>query len=80
MNTVVNEKENEVRNLTVYDRCDQCDSQAYVSVTGISGELLFCGHHFTKIERNAAANEKLRAFAYVINDEREKLSDKRAGL
>jgi hypothetical protein len=80
METTVKKKENEVRNLTVNDRCDQCDSQAYVSVTGISGELFFCGHHFTKIERNAAANEKLQAFAYVINDEREKLSDKRAGL
>jgi hypothetical protein len=80
MNTVVNEKENEVRNLTVHDRCDQCDSQAYVSVTGISGELFFCAHHFTKIKKNKEANEKLKAFAYVINDERDKLSSKRAGL
>jgi len=80
MNTVVDEKENEVRNLTVHDRCDQCDSQAYVSVTGISGELFFCGHHFAKIEKDPVANEKMHSFAYVINDEREKLSDKRAGL
>jgi hypothetical protein len=78
MKTVVENKE--VKNLTAYDRCDQCDSQAYVSVTGISGDLLFCGHHFTKIEKNAVAYEKLKAFAYVINDERNKLSDKRAGL
>jgi hypothetical protein len=78
MDTVVEKKE--IKNLTVYDRCDQCDSQAYASVTGISGELMFCAHHFTKIEKDPVAYEKLQAFAYVINDERDKLSDKRAGL
>jgi hypothetical protein len=78
MKTAVENKE--IKNISVHDRCDQCDSQAYVSVTGISGELFFCGHHFTKIEKNPDANEKLQAFAYVVNDERDKLSDKRAGL
>jgi len=78
MNIAVENKK--IKNLTVHDRCDQCESQAYVSVTGISGELMFCAHHFTKIEKNLAAYEKLKAFAYVINDERDKLSDKRAGL
>ncbi len=70
----------EVRQLDANDRCDQCASQAYVSVSGIAGELMFCGHHYKKIEKDPVAFEKLQAFAYVINDERHNLSDKRAGL
>lgn len=70
----------EIKNLNANDRCDQCPSQAYVSVTGISGELFFCGHHFNKIEKNPEAYAKLESFAYVINDERDKISNKRAGL
>ena len=73
-------KTKEVKNLDVHDRCDQCGSQAYVSVTGISGELMFCSHHYSKIEKDPVANEKLQAFAYVVNDERHSLSTKRAGL
>ena len=78
METAVDKKE--VKNLDANDRCDQCPSQAYVSVTGISGKLMFCGHHFGKIEKDPIAYEKLQSFAYVINDERDKLSTKRAGL
>lgn len=70
----------EVRDLTANDRCDQCVSQAYVRVVGMSGELFFCSHHFTKIERNAEAYNKLQSFAYILQDERDKVSDKRAGL
>lgn len=66
--------------LTAFDRCDQCVSQAYVAVSGISGPLFFCAHHFTKIENNEQAYEKLKSFAYYIDDQREKISDKRAGL
>lgn len=70
----------EVRRLDANDRCDQCVSQAYVSVAGITGELMFCAHHYNKITKNEEAYEKLKAFAFVITDERESLSDKRAGL
>jgi hypothetical protein len=73
-------KVKEIRELDAHDRCDQCVSQAYVLVVGISGELLFCSHHFTKIEKNTEAYHKLQSFAYVIQDERDKLSTKRAGL
>jgi hypothetical protein len=73
-------KTKEIRNLDANDRCDQCISQAYVSVSGITGELMFCAHHYGKIEKNPEAFEKLQAFAYVVNDERHNLSDKRAGL
>ena len=53
------------------DRCDSSSSKAYVWVNGISGDLLFCGHHFSKSE------EKIRAYAFEIIDERHKLSVKR---
>ena len=35
--------------LTPLDRCDSCPAQAYVSVTGVNGELMFCSHHYNKI-------------------------------
>ena len=53
--------------LKVADRCDSCNSQAYVLVKGVSGDLMFCGHHYNKHE---AALIKL---SYEIIDEREKL-------
>ena len=49
------------------DRCDQCNAQAYVLVKGVSGELLFCGHHYAKNEAG------LIKFSYEIIDERTKL-------
>ena len=51
------------RQLKVADRCDRCGSQAFVLVKGISGELMFCGHHYKK---NQDALEK---YAYEIVDE-----------
>lgn len=76
--TVVDTRE--MRDLDANDRCDQCTSQAYVLVVGMAGELLFCAHHFTKIEKNAEAYHKLQAFAYIVQDERDKISTERAGL
>ena len=53
--------------LTALDRCDSCSAQALVWVQGVTGELMFCGHHYNK-------NEKaLNNFAYEIIDEREKI-------
>jgi len=53
--------------LKAIDRCDACAAQAYVLVKGVTGELMFCGHHYQK-------NEKaLKEFAYEIVDERDKL-------
>lgn len=42
--------------MTAHDRCDACGAQAYVSVSMISGELLFCGHHY---EKHKVALEKV---------------------
>lgn len=77
---VVEEVVYQERQLNANDRCDQCVSQAYVLVAGITGELFFCAHHFTKIEKNPEALLRLQAFAFVISDQRNKISDKRAGL
>jgi hypothetical protein len=59
--------------LTGLDRCDVCDAQAYVHVKGVSGELMFCGHHFKK-----ADSEKLQAFAFEIIDERDRLIENKS--
>lgn len=61
--------------LTANDRCDaqQCGAQAYIKATGVSGELLFCGHHYEKIVNNAVGYDKMMKFAYEIVDERERL-------
>jgi hypothetical protein len=59
--------------LTGLDRCDACGAQAYVHVKGVSGELMFCGHHFNK-----ANSDKLQAFAFEIIDERDRLIENKS--
>jgi hypothetical protein len=59
--------------LTLNDRCDGCQAQAYVKIAGTSGELLFCSHHYNKIVDNAEGYTKMMAFMYAIVDERERL-------
>jgi len=56
------------------DRCDSCSSEALVNVTGLSGDLMFCGHHYNKIMNNAVGYEKMMSFALTVVDEREKLA------
>lgn len=56
--------------LSIQDRCDSCNAQAFVLVKGMSGELYFCGHHFTKHE------EALYDWAYDIIDERDFINKK----
>ena len=60
--------------ITAQDRCDgpQCSAQAYVIAKGVTGELYFCGHHYT-----AFSGPKLDAFAYEVVDERERLIENR---
>ena len=57
------------------DRCDSCAAEALVKVTGLSGELMFCGHHYNKIMNNPEGYKKMMSFAITIIDERKKLSD-----
>ena len=55
------------------NRCDSCNAEALVMVKGVSGELLFCGHHYNKIMNNKIGYDKMMAFMYEIIDERDKL-------
>ena len=61
--------------LTANDRCDAqgCGAQAYVKATGVTGELLFCGHHYERAVNNAVGYDKMMKFSFKIDDEREKL-------
>jgi hypothetical protein len=52
-------------------RCDQCSAEALVLVKGVTGELMFCKHHY---EKNESALSK---FAYETIDERKKIQDNR---
>jgi hypothetical protein len=62
------------------DRCDRCPAQAFVKVVGVTGELMFCSHHYNKIMDNAVGYDAMTKFAYEIIDEREKLiEDKLTG-
>jgi hypothetical protein len=60
------EEEKTERELTLNDRCDSCGAGAYVKVTGVTGELFFCGHHYNKFENS----ESMKAFAFDVLDER----------
>jgi hypothetical protein len=81
MSTAVLDKKTQERKLTVQDRCDAgCESQAYVKVIGKTGELLFCAHHYTKIMKDANGYLAMSTFVEKTIDERQYLSDKRAGL
>jgi hypothetical protein len=59
--------------LSAKDRCDSCSSEALVKVSGISGELLFCGHHYNKIMNDEQGYKKMMSFALTVLDERDKL-------
>jgi len=63
--------------LDATDRCDSCQAQAYVRVVGVTGDLLFCAHHYNKIMDNAVGYDKMMKFAYQILDERERLDENR---
>lgn len=60
--------------LKATDRCDACAAEALVQVTGLNGDLLFCGHHYNKIVDDKEGYVKMMSFMISIIDEREKLS------
>jgi hypothetical protein len=63
--------------LTANDRCDSCGAQAYVQVTGVTGDLVFCNHHYNSIMDSPIGHDKMMNFAYSILDERERLVENR---
>lgn len=62
--------------LNPQDRCDSCAAEALVKVTGITGDLMFCGHHYNKVMDNTEGYKKMMSFALTVVDEREKLEKK----
>jgi len=60
------------------DRCDSCAAEALVKVTGLTGDLMFCGHHYNKIMDNAEGYKKMMAFSLTVVDERDKLIENKA--
>lgn len=63
--------------LTNLDRCDRCGAQAYVKVSGLNGELMFCSHHYSAIVDNAIGYDSMMKFMVSIIDERNKLENDR---
>jgi hypothetical protein len=64
--------------LKATDRCDSCAAEALVKVTGLTGDLMFCGHHYNKIMDNPEGYKKMMAFALTLVDERDKLVENKA--
>jgi len=59
--------------LTIFDRCDKCQAQAFIKVEGKNGSLYFCGHHYNKIANNSTGYANLMTFAFNVIDERNKM-------
>ena len=79
MNTMIaNEVIEKEWTLGPIDRCDSCAAEALVKVSGISGELLFCGHHYNKIMDNPEGYKKMMSFMLTLIDERDKLIENKA--
>jgi len=78
MSTMMTEEVIKEWTLKPSDRCDSCAAEALVKVTGISGDLMFCGHHYNKIMDNADGYKKMMSFALTVLDEREKLVENKA--
>lgn len=64
--------------LKATDRCDSCTAEALVQVTGLNGDLLFCGHHYNKIMNDPNGYKKMMSFMITIIDERDKLIENKA--
>lgn len=63
--------------LDANDRCDSCGAQAYVWVKGISGELMFCSHHYEKIMNSPTGYQSMMSFMLEVMDERARLQEDR---
>jgi hypothetical protein len=65
-------KKQEDKVLKIADRCDRCGAQAFVLASGVSGELMFCGHHYHKYEY------AITQWAYKIVNELDTINEKSA--
>jgi len=79
MKTMTNIVEDQAEwKLSPLDRCDSCAAEALVKVTGLNGDLLFCGHHYNKVMDNPEGYKKMISFAITVLDERHKLIENRS--
>ena len=79
MKTMTNIVEDQAEwKLSPLDRCDSCAAEALVKVTGLNGDLLFCGHHYNKIMSSTEGYKKMMSFMITVVDEREKLIEDKA--
>lgn len=78
MITMIKDEVKQEWKLSPHDRCDRCSAEALVQVTGLNGELLFCGHHYNKIMNSPDGYIKMMSFMITIIDERDKLIKNRA--
>jgi len=79
MTTIIAEDtENKEWILGPSNRCDSCAAEALVRVSGINGDLMFCGHHYNKIMDNPEGYAKMMSFMISIVDERNKLIENKA--
>jgi hypothetical protein len=78
MTSVIEDNSKKIWELSPLDRCDSCAAEALVKVTGLTGELMFCGHHYNKIMDNPEGYAKMMSFMLTIIDEREKLVEDKA--
>ena len=62
--------------LSPLDRCDRCNAEALVKVTGITGDLMFCGHHYNKVMAIPDGYNSMMSFMISVVDERDKLVKK----
>lgn len=60
------------------DRCDVCNAESLVKVSGINGELMFCGHHYNKIINDPVGYKNMMSFMISIIDERDKLIENKS--
>lgn len=49
--------------ITIYDYCDRCVAKAYFLVSLNTGDLYFCGHHFSKYQ-NTLVDLASNIYAY----------------
>jgi hypothetical protein len=76
--TMIKDEVKQEWQLSPKDRCDKCNAEALVRITGLNGDLMFCGHHYNKIMNNPEGYKKMMSFAITVIDERDKLIENKA--
>ena len=60
--------------LSPHDRCDRCSAEALVKVTGLPGDLFYCGQHYNKAMSSPDGYNSMISFMISVIDERKKLA------